>query len=270
MVEWRVYGCGSPSSGQFLQSSYEFVDKKTRIQIDFGNGALYQRCRSEKSFTRAMNSISNIILTHGHPDHLLDLGRLYVAWKWTPDYRPEKQITLHATHETLNLVQTMFNAIRLEGAFEDAFHLKEVRIDQPFQIDSIEITPHRVQHIEGAVGYRLVTPSGKQVAFTGDTGYFDDLADIFSGVDLFIVETSFNERDTPYHLDLEQTAKVVGKIDPEAVVLVHFYPEMESKSAKEFERVLRRYYQGAYYPAYDGLALKWVAKNKTWVESALF
>ena len=270
MVEWCVHGCGSPSSGRWLQSSYEFIDKKTRIQFDFGNGALHQRCRSEKSFVRAMDSIHDIFFTHGHPDHLADLGRLFVAWKWTPGYQPSSQINLHGTKQTLRMLKTLFNATRLEGSFEDAFQLHEVKMDQTILIDSVEITPVTVQHIDGAVGYRIVAPSGKQIVYTGDTGYFEALGEAFAGVDLLVMETSFIKRRTPFHLDLDQAAKVAGLVDPEMLVLVHFYPEMENIAVKDIRKTVKKYYNGTMHAAHDGMALKWVAKSKTWVKRSLF
>jgi len=55
MSEWRVYGCGSASSGCSLQSSYEWVEGGFRLQVDFGNGALYRRCIAQNGMALKWN-----------------------------------------------------------------------------------------------------------------------------------------------------------------------------------------------------------------------
>ncbi len=89
MVEWRVYGCGSPSSSYSTQSSYEIVEGNSSLHIDMGHGAIFRRCQREGAIESVIDSMENLLITHCHPDHFFDMSRLYVSWMYTPGFTPK-------------------------------------------------------------------------------------------------------------------------------------------------------------------------------------
>ncbi len=270
MVEWRVFGCGSASSGQFTQSSFEIADGNKTLQIDMGHGAIYRRCNHYQDIEEAVGSIHHILLTHCHPDHIVDLTRLYVARKFTPGFTPSGQIDLIGTEYTIQAAQRMLENVRLEQAFDEVFIPKIITLHQSFELNGFIVEARESIHTEGACGYSFKTPSGKTVGYTGDTGFSEALFSRWDDVDLLILECSFYDLETPYHLYLEQAATVAKHAAPEAILLVHFYPEMEKKSKTDIESEVARLYQGQTFLGYDGLIVRWDSDENHWHTERLF
>jgi ribonuclease BN (tRNA processing enzyme) len=270
MVEWRVYGCGSASSNKSLQSSYEFIDNQSRLNIDFGNGAIYRRCQSETDIFAFMNSMKHLFLTHGHPDHTVDLTRLIVCWKYTPGYTPERKINLYGTPKSLDEVKTMLENIGIPGTYEDTFDIHPIEPETQFQIETLDIHTIPSHHIEGAIGLRIHTPCGAQVAFTGDTGVYEGQVDYLQDLDLLVIEASYHNHELFMHLNLHQVAKIARDCNPKAIALVHFYPDVEAMTLDEIRAVIQPSYSGDIYACYDGLSLKWNQTTNQWTESKLF
>jgi ribonuclease BN (tRNA processing enzyme) len=270
MVEWRVYGCGSASSNRFLQSSYEIIDDDTRIQIDFGNGAMYQRCRAEGGIIKALDSITHMVFTHSHPDHTVDLTRHVVAWKYTPGYSPGKPVHLYGTQPTINNIQDMLNHIGLENMFDDVFIPHVIENNTPFTIGSISVTPLPADHMAGSIGLQFVTRTDMRIAFTGDTGYYDGIEKHFQNLDLMVVESSFFDYKHHMHLNLEQCSAIFKNANPSAVILVHLYPEMETRPHDEIQDFVKPMYDGPVHPAEDGMQYQWDENARMWVIHRLF
>lgn len=270
MVEWRIYGCGSASSSRYLQSSYEIIDGETRLQIDFGNGALYQRCRAEGGIQKALDSITHLLFTHSHPDHTVDLTRHVVAWKYTPGYSPGKPVHLYGTQPTLNAIDRMLDNMGLENRFHDTFIPHVIHPAEPVRIGTLTLTPFAANHMEGAVGLRFSTREGKQLAFTGDTGWYEGIEASLQNLDLLIMESSFFSTEHHMHLNLEQGARLLQRANPRAVILVHLYPEMESRPHDEIQDYVRPWYSGPVHPAEDGLKFEWDKNAAMWVIHKLF
>lgn len=270
MAEWRFYGCGSASSNRSLQTSYEWIDNETRIQIDFGNGAVYRRCQAEKGIQGCLHSMRHLLLTHLHPDHIIDITRLVVVWKYTPGFVPDRKIMLYGAEITLNAIEELLDHTGLEDTFHEVFHPHVVQIGQTFFIDDHEIQVIPARHIDGAVGYRIHSPSGLKSAFTGDTGVFEGQTDSLNGLDLLVIESSYHTNDLFMHLNLSQAAAIAGACNPQVLALVHFYPEVEDLPSGEIQSIVAASYEGTVVPAIDGLTLQWNPITKRWDHFHLF
>lgn len=270
MTEWRVYGCGSASSNLHLQSSYEFKDGKTRIHVDFGNGAFYRRCQAEGDSVSVLNSMRHLILTHSHADHTADLTRHMVAWRYTPGYEPDQATHLYATAETLENVSYMLNSIGMGDVFEEAYHLHEFKIGDSFKINDVKVDVRHAQHIPGSCALKFTSPSKCKVMFTGDTSWFSTLPQQCKNTDLLIAEASFLEMAHFMHLNLNEIAKLAASAKPKSIMLVHMYPDLEALSEKKIQKILSNHYDGKVYVARDGMALKWNQTNQQWQRKKLF
>ncbi len=270
MTEWRVYGCGSASSNRSLQSSYELVDGDSRLNIDFGNGAMYQRCRTVGDIHRVLDSFTHLLLTHYHPDHCVDLVRHAVAWKYTPNYSPGPPVHLYGTKTTLQRVKQMLDNVGLEGYFEEIFIPQTLEIGKSFSILGMQLEPIRSYHIDDSIGIRIETSAGLKICFTGDTGQYEGQLDDLRDLDLLVMEASFHETELFMHLTLEEAAQLAAQVNPRELMLVHFYPEIEVKTDEEIMQILSKHYDGSIHLAHDGLCLQWNDPTKTWSSSKMF
>lgn len=267
MSEWRVYGCGSSSSSRSLQSSYEWIEGGFRLQLDFGYGALYRRCQASGDIHDAMNGITHLFLSHGHPDHIIDITRLAIALKYTPGYTPAQPIHLYATPPAWNFVNSLLDNMEVENTFESFFVYHPVEIGQ-----TLEIEGHRLQftptcHKEGAVGVFIQSPAGRRIVYTGDTGLCESLGDYLHNLDLLVIEMSFLELEMEMHLNLWQVAELAGIVDPCALMPVHLYPELERHSDMHLRSLIAKWYEGDVFIARDGMSLLWEDTTASWKES---
>jgi len=98
--------------------------------------------------------------------------------------------------------------------------LIEIKPFDQLDIEGYKVKALPVNHIEGSVGYEIISKEGKSVFFSGDTG--PSLLSIWEHISpqLLIMEVTFpNER--------EETAKNSG----------HFVPKTLKKELKEFKQV---------------------------------
>ena len=270
MPEWRVYGCGSASSSHYCQTSYEFVDGERRVQIDFGNGALYQRCRREGSIEAAMDAIEHIFMSHSHPDHTIDLTRYVVAWKFTPGYDPKQPIHLHGSLPTLDNIYRLLESVGFAFLFDEIFETHEMNENEADAIAGIEATPFPVQHMEGSLGLNLKSPDGIRVAYIGDTSPFEALSSYLGEIDLLVLEASFFDYEHPMHLNIHQVGELAAQTQPRALLLVHPYPEMERAPNETIEQTLAAYFEGQVFCAQDGMALQWDGQAGAWRSTQMF
>lgn len=270
MAEWRVYGCGSASSNRSLQTSYEFVHGDTRVQIDLGNGALYQRCRYEGNINAVLDAISHVIVTHGHHDHTVDFARHIVAWKYTPGYSPGKPVHLYFTEDTKNEIQNLIDSSGFKGIFDEIYVPHIIKSNETFSIHDLIITPYHVEHMRGSVGFSIQTPDGLLISHTSDTRYFDELSKNFMNADLLVTESSFLEDTHPMHLNLQEASTIAAEVQAKNTLITHFYPDMEAKTDDEIRRIASQWYHGNLYCAHDGLALMYDNQTRSWQTKTLF
>jgi ribonuclease BN (tRNA processing enzyme) len=145
------------------------------------------------SFRQQMK-IKALFLTHSHYDHLRDIPGFAMNL-----YLRRKSVDIY-THEAArdNLVNYLLN-----GKLYPEFHRKpgnsptlRIHVLDPYQkirVAGYDITAAPVNHALPAMGYQIVSPAGRSIFYTGDTG--SGLADIWKQITpqmLFIELTALN------------------------------------------------------------------------------
>lgn len=217
--------CGAwPEPGRAC-SGYVLEHAGARIVLDLGYGTL-PRLLTELGSTAA-DGIDAVVITHAHPDHMVDLHGLFRARRYArpaappiPLYAPPRVVDVVADLEDgdTDAVRAVFDAHPLPGG--------PYRVG-PFRLESW-LLPHYVPN----AGVRLTTP-GLTVAYTGDTGPDDALADLGREADLYIVDATDWHQDPPAHPAergpaLNLTAREAGDVAAAAharrLLLTHFWP----------------------------------------------
>lgn len=270
MTEWRVYGCGSASSSKFLQTSYELAEGKTRLNIDFGNGAFYRRCQYEGDVIKVLDSIKHLFITHGHADHIVDLARHMVAWRYTPGYEPIRPTHLYGTAETFEHVKHLLDGMGINEVFQEAYKLHEFDIGDSFAIDDFVIETYPAQHIPGSCAVKVTTKEQRKIMFTGDTSWFEALPEQCIDNDLLIAEASFIDVEHIMHLNLNEISSLAKLSNPKAMLLVHLYPELENLSDEQIKSTVNEHYEGQVFVGQDGMKLVWDDDRHQWTVGRLF
>lgn len=217
--------CGAwPEPGRAC-SGFLLEHQGFRVVMDLGYGTVSRLLDLVGSRTGA--GIDAVLITHKHPDHMLDLHGLFRA-RWFGD-RGADPIPLFAPRGVVD---------RLEGLEEDdveairaVFDWHELPSPEAYAVGPWQLRSRNLPHFVPNAGVRL-TSDGLTVAYTGDTGPDPGLRDLSHGADLFIAEASdrFQRADTPpattpnLHLTARDAGAAAQAAGAKRLLLTHFWP----------------------------------------------
>ncbi|MFA5793666.1 MAG: ribonuclease Z [Candidatus Brocadiia bacterium] len=212
-----------------------------RLLMDSGPGALRQLAQL------GINShqISHLLYTHFHPDHTSDL----ITFLFTARYQitsPLKNGLTRATQKFINSHKTGFRTAPLTIIAPKGLNkfyrnilnlyykwivpttykltLKEV-LESSFKVGNLNIKSSEMKHEKYSVGYRLTTPGGKSLVYSGDTEYCPNIVRLAKNSDVLVLEASApDEVAMPYHLRPLTSARIASEVNPRKLILTHLYP----------------------------------------------
>ncbi len=213
-------------SGGRLQTCVLVEDGMWRCLLDCGATSLV----GLKAASVDPASIDAIVVSHLHGDHYGGLPFLMLDAQLNSK---RSQPLLLAGHPDLER--------RLRATMELLFPGSQRALDL-VEHDFIELVPGRptklsggavveafdVEHFCGSPPFavRLTTPSGKIVAYSGDTEWTDTLLDASRDADLFIVETYFYDKTVKWHLNYATLAANLSLVTARQVIGTHLSADM--------------------------------------------
>ncbi len=161
-------------------------------------------------------AVDAVVVTHGHPDHCVDLQALfrvrYFGARGTariPLYCPPEVVERISALEPSEDPRQVFDVRPLPGTYRVG----------PFRLDG-RLLPHHVPN----VGVRLTAP-GVALAYTGDSGPADALAELGDGADLYVMEaTHQGEPVSPYLMTARVAGQWAARAGARRLMLTHFWP----------------------------------------------
>ena len=178
------------------------VEGRGTLLLDCGPGVL-ARLRE-----RAQEDVEAIAITHFHLDHWGDL----VPWAWLSIYGPgeRRRPDLWLPPGGIEEVTSFEANWGTPGMFEQAFEAREYAPGEPFRAAGLELEARPVPHYgHGAHGFR-VTDGRRTLAYSGDSGPGEELAELAHGADLFVCEATLASADRDGeprgHLSAEEAA----------------------------------------------------------------
>jgi ribonuclease BN (tRNA processing enzyme) len=209
-----IGGCGAwPEAGR-AASGFLVEWDGFKIVLDLGYATfprLITHCPADQ--------VDAVVITHAHADHCVDAHALYRARAYAGRKLPK--IPLFCIEGVVERLAAFDPDADLHQVY-DVCELPWPQRAQPFRIEGFEL-PHHVLN----AGVRLEAP-GMTLAYTGDTGPCDALADLGAGADLFIVEATGQGAPPPGQPRLSLTATEAGQWAARAgarrLMLTHFWP----------------------------------------------
>lgn len=225
---------GSAHSGYLLESEGD------RLLLDCGPGVLGRLRETER-----WPLVDAIAITHFHLDHWGDL----VPWVWGSMYisangsvnRPE--LWVHPGGR--EMLEALGTRLGFPDMFERVFELRAYSDGVPFTSAGFEVTPLRLPHYTlETYGFR-VARDGATIAYSGDSGPSDRLAELAREVDLFVCEATLLHGDFDGlprgHLSLEEALDAHEASRARRLLVTHRPSELPTDESLEL--------------AYDGLEL---------------
>jgi ribonuclease BN (tRNA processing enzyme) len=215
---------GSAHAGYLVESGGR------RLLVDCGPGVL-SRLREREGWPR----VDAIAVTHCHLDHVGDL----VPWLWGYLMGPVQG----EPAPPVWLPPGGRDATAPLGPLSDGFELHEYAERVPFEAAGFEIVPIGVPHFGVAAFGLRVSDGAATIAFSGDSGPSEALAELADGANLFVCEAT---TDTPPadgaergHLTASEAVAAAGRT---RVLLTHRPVELPPPHGAEV--------------AYDGLVVE--------------
>ena len=236
-MECRVVvlgGCGAwPEPGRAC-SGFLLEHDGFRVALDLGYGTL-PRLLSLLGSTTAVG-LDAIVVTHDHPDHVVDLHGLLRARLY--DGRQQPRIPLYSPEAVLERIAGLEDSDR--STAELVFTWRPLPAGAyevgPFRLES-RLLPHYVPN----AGVRLSTPT-LTVAYTGDTGPHPALTELGRDADLYIVDATDRWQQAgdppaaagpPMNLTSREAGEAAAAAAADRLMLTHFWPGNDRDRSRE-------------------------------------
>ncbi len=216
-MDLTVLGCsgsyGGPDGGAC--SGYLVQDRDTAVWIDCGNGTFGQLQRH-----LAVQDLTAVVLTHGHPDHCVDFYGLHIMLRYA----------LHRQHVPVYAPAGMERHLGslVFGDWGGTFAWHAIDETEPVAIGSMTLQFSRTDHPPPTYAVE-VTAGDARLVYTSDTGPGWSIEAFPAGVDLVLSEATYlhDEKPAPIHLSAKEAGTYAKAAKARRLVLTHLWPRVD-------------------------------------------
>jgi ribonuclease BN (tRNA processing enzyme) len=224
-VTVRVLGCGDAfASGGRLQTCFLVDAEPDRLLLDCGATAMV----GMRQFGVDPRLIDTILLSHLHGDHFggvpfVLLEAQFVSQRTRPLVLAGPPGTRARLFEALEVLFPGSSKL----AWRFPLEIVELAAGRSDRFGAVAVLPFEVEHPSGAPAFGLRLSCGEQViAYSGDTGWTDTLAEIARDADLFILECFAYAPQPKFHLDFQTLRTRWRDLRARRTVLTHMSHDM--------------------------------------------
>ena len=223
-----------------------------KLLFDAGAGTLRRMLECGVSIF----DISCIFFSHFHPDHTAELIPFLFATKYSECRTRKTPLTLIAGKGFSAFYQSLKQAyghwIELDTGILSVVEMNTQAPDR-LDFDQFSVCTRPAAHNPESVSYRIASPSGYSVVYSGDTDYTDNLITLSADTQVLICECSHaDEEKVQGHLSPSLAGSIATSAGAKKLVLTHFYPRCDMF---DIEKECRKTYNGSLVLAEDLLRL---------------
>ena len=217
-----MLGCsgsyGAPGGGAC--SGYLLRSNGTSIWVDCGNGTF-----GHLQEHLAVEDLDAVVLTHGHPDHCVDVYGLHVMLRYG----------LHRSHLPVYAPEGLEGHLTALADFGDTFDWRTVGDGDEARIGDLGLRFSRTDHPPPTYALEATGADGKRLIYTADTGPGWTVGAFGPGADLVLSVATYLHRDrpAPIHLSARQAGEAAREAQARRLVLTHLWPRIDPVEAAE-------------------------------------
>lgn len=189
-----------------------------------------------------INNLTDLILTHFHPDHVSGVPSLLMSMWLLGRSAPLDIYGLHITLDHLESMMSLYEWEQWPDFFPVRFHrLSEEPMSLALKCDEFQIFTSAVRHLIPTIGLRIeAAHTGKTLAYSCDTEPCDAVIELASAADVLIHEST---GPFPGHSSASQAGSIAARAEVGSLYLIHYNPQDESlefQAQKEFSSPVTR------------------------------
>lgn len=244
-MKLRVLG----SSGAFPRvrgacSGYLVSDRRTRLVVDLGTGAMANLLAYVDPW-----DLAAIAISHLHVDHYVDLYPLYLFYRFSAHQRtlPKR---IYAPRGLSDMLYALDGATKnIDAVYEFVDH--EDGAER--LVDGLSIRLAKVPHLS-VDSFAMRISGSSELVYSSDCETNGPLVELARRADTLIIEASAGGEGKvmPGHLDARGAAIVAREAAVKTLVLAHLWPTFSWERAVA---AAREEFCGTILPATDGLEL---------------
>jgi len=202
---------------------------KSVMLLDSGSGTLGRLLAVGIHFSE----IDYLLYSHFHPDHTADLVPFLFASNYGIERKRTRELSLIG-HEGIARFYEGLQDVYGQWVIPQSYTLNLIEMkDKEVAFSDFSLQGFDLEHSDHSIGFRVTTPGGKSVAYSGDTDYCPNLIRLAREVDLLILECSFpDDRKVEGHLTPSLAGRVAREAGCKRLLLTHFYPPCDDYDVK--------------------------------------
>jgi len=200
--------------------------------------------------------VSFVFYSHFHPDHTGELVPFLFANKYPDGSRRKIPLTMMAGRGFAKFYDNLKNVyghwIELAPGLLNIVELDNTGYDMR-EFDDFKVESLPVEHNLESIAFRITSPAGISMVYSGDTDFSENLVTLAKDADLLICESALpDELKVKGHLTPFLAGEIATRANVRKLVLTHFYPECLKV---DIEAQCRKTYQGELILATDLMSL---------------
>jgi ribonuclease BN (tRNA processing enzyme) len=173
-----------------------------------------------------INDIAAIVITHGHPDHFVDVVPAFYARYYGG--LGESGLPFYAPEGFTNVLSLLVSEDGRD-VMGEAYAFSTLRGGDSVQVGPFDVRAFEMRHVGvEALGYRIEA-GGAVFAYTGDTGPSDTVVEMARDADVLMAEASYQDSSNllPFHLSARQAAEHAKAAGVGRLLLTHILPTLD-------------------------------------------
>ena len=217
-------GTWPPAGG--ATCGYLLSHEGTHVWLDAGTGTF---SRLQEHIEVA--DLDAIVITHGHPDHFVDVIPCFYARHYgglgapgLPFYSPDGFVEL----------MSLLVAEGPKDVMHGAYDFRTVADGDVFTVGPMTFTTFEMAHVGvNAMGFR-VEAGGGVLAYTGDSGPCEAVVEMSRGADVLLAEATYQNDNNllPFHMSAAQVGEHAAASGVPRVILTHLVPGLDPEVSR--------------------------------------